>query len=258
MLNNPTGQTIINNALTYLGILEQGGAPSSSDSNFGLSTLNTLWDALQIDEGMIFGVAVSHVGPVAPNVQIITFGIGGVVPAVPSRIFGVQWYATVGAGQNRKEIRIVDAATYFAHGDLNASASAPDEIFFDWNINESNLEGGPFGVGQLNAYLYPVPNCPTTSYIDFETGSPFLAWTLAGAVYLPYGFQDLLEWILAFRMLSGFGAVVSGEVVQNVTQNGAAAEARVRAMNARNRMIPAQSAEPPQLQLQQAAPQKGA
>src|ERR1035441_2120402 len=51
-----TGQWIVNRALTILGMLEQGGQPSLSDSTAALDMLNVMWDAWSIDEGLIYAL----------------------------------------------------------------------------------------------------------------------------------------------------------------------------------------------------------
>ena len=50
----PTGQQIVSDALTIMGILEQGGTPSVSDSVDCLGALNVFWQAWGIDEGLIY------------------------------------------------------------------------------------------------------------------------------------------------------------------------------------------------------------
>ncbi len=56
----PTGQAIINSALTAIGILEQGGTPSVSDSVDALSELNAAWNAWGIDDGLIYAIIANR------------------------------------------------------------------------------------------------------------------------------------------------------------------------------------------------------
>ncbi len=53
---SPTGQNIVDGALTVLGILDQGGTSSVSDSSDALQKLNEMWNAYGIDEGLIYAV----------------------------------------------------------------------------------------------------------------------------------------------------------------------------------------------------------
>lgn len=93
----PSGQTIVNNALTDLGILEQGGTPSVSDSNDALTELNSMWDAWSIDESMIYAlVAQRFVWSAA--IAFYTIGPGGQLNAqIPARIYKA-WYVTASGG----------------------------------------------------------------------------------------------------------------------------------------------------------------
>ena len=94
----PYGQVLINNALTILGILEQGGTPSNSDAADALVTLNSYWEAAGIDEGWIYAVqqqqftwtathASAGIGPTAAS----PFNV-----AVPSRIYNATFVLSTG------------------------------------------------------------------------------------------------------------------------------------------------------------------
>lgn len=82
-----TGQAIIDGALTALGLLEQGGTPSVSDSQDSLNELNSMWDAWSIDEGMIYAVIAQRYAWAA-NIGFYTIGAGGSFNGqVPARIY---------------------------------------------------------------------------------------------------------------------------------------------------------------------------
>lgn len=56
----PTGQTIINNALTALNILEAGGTPSGSESSDLLGELNVMLDGWATEETLVPSVATAR------------------------------------------------------------------------------------------------------------------------------------------------------------------------------------------------------
>jgi len=226
----PTGQAIVNSALTALGLLEQGGTPSVSDSNDSLAELNAMWDAWQIDEGLIYSEISTQFILVAATPSY-TIGPGAVFAMTPrpTRIFRAFSVATVGAGTNRSPIDVVPAERYYAHQDLAASASAPEEVYHDNN---------PDATGRSLIYLWPVPTVPTATKLELETGVPFTAWTLAGNLVVPFGYLDAINYALAFRLLPRFGVAVAAEVAQLVTALGQKAEGRIRQLNATNRMLP--------------------
>src|SRR5205814_2203808 len=96
----PSGQTIINSALSAIGILEQGGTPSNSDSVDALGELNAMWDAWGIDEGLIYAVSALQ-GALVANKGVYTLGATGeFVAPRPGRIYkasiisGVSFSAT--------------------------------------------------------------------------------------------------------------------------------------------------------------------
>jgi hypothetical protein len=227
----PTGQVIINNALISLGILEQGGVPSASDSIDALGELNAMWEAWGVDEGLIY--AVLPIGPfdLAANVPSYTIGPAANfnTPQRPSRIYQAVFIATVGAASNRSSLKIIESTAYFGHSDLAASASTPDEIYPDYNVDAS---------GYAKIYFWPVPTCPTASKLELNVGVPFAAWSLATNYNLPYGYQDDIQYALAYRLMPRFGVAVAQEVAQLITAMGLKAEARIRGMNSKNRQLP--------------------
>lgn len=229
----PTGQVVINNALTKLTINELGGTPSVTDSTAALSELNNQWGSWGIDEGLIFSQIIltkALAAGVTPN----TIGTGGSINAQsPPKV-----YAAYIAGTNRNELKIVDAKTYFGHNDLTASAVTPDEVYIDFNVDPTT------GLG--NVYTWPIQSGTPT--LNLLVSVPFQAWALAVNTILPPGYQDAIEWALAFRLIPSFGAIVPPQIQQSVMAEGQKAEQRLRQMNRANRQLPAGSEQLPPLQ----------
>jgi hypothetical protein len=94
----PTGQVIVNGALTDLGILEQGGTPSVSDSVDALGELNGMWEQWGVDENFIYAVLAKRF-PTAASVGNYTIGVGGQfnMPR-PGRIYEARFLTALGAG----------------------------------------------------------------------------------------------------------------------------------------------------------------
>lgn len=313
----PTGQTIINNALTALGILEQSGDPSTSDSNDALAELNAMWEAWGIDEGLIYAQTPARF-PLAANVGSYTIGPGGFfnIPQMPARIYravfttvnggaiatqslgspgegyaagdtglvpgangapaayvintvgpggvvetytitaagtgfvagygyqtqtgGAQPGAGVGftlniltvsaGGQTRTELKVVEANTYYGHRDLQASAQTPDECYPSYN---------PDSNGFARIHLFPVPTiAASAATLELDIGVLFVSWTLADNYVLPPGFQDAIQYALAWRLLPRFGVAVAKEVAEVIEQLGEKSQDRILKMNALNRQKP--------------------
>lgn len=230
MASTVTGQQIVNAALTILGILMPGGTASGSDSTDLLAELNAMWDAWQIDAGLIFSI-LKVTGALSANVASYTIGTGATINVDrPSKIFSAFIVATVGSASNRNELKIVSAAEYYRHNDLAASASTPDELFPDFNVAKATNFG--------TVYLWPVPTVPTATSLELEVGVPFFTWDLATTVYIPYGYLDALQYALAWRAIPRFGAAVMPNIAEYVSNIGSKAEARIRAMNAQNLQTP--------------------
>lgn len=234
---NPTGQQIITNALTYLGINEQGGVPNTSDSNAALEILNSTWDGWGIDEGLIYAVTTTQYA-LTSGTGSYSFGPTGVAPfnvTPPSRIYKAVFVSAT----NRTPLRIVSQEEYFSHGDLAAAAKQPEEVYYDWNLAP--------GTGNGTIYLWPVQNV-AGSNLELETANKFVAWALGTAYFIPPGYQDAIEWVLAFKCLPMFGVAVSQAVAQMVTANALKGEARLREMNALNRKLTIPAVISPEIQ----------
>ncbi len=132
-------------------------------------------------------------------------------------------------GQNRNELKIIESGTYYAHNDLSASGATPDELYPDYNVNVN---------GYATLYLYPVPLVLSATNLELQAGVAFTAWTLTDNYQIPQGFQDVLNYALAWRLMPRYGAAVSEQVAVMVGQLGQKAEARIRAMVANNRQMP--------------------
>ena len=242
----PTGQVIITSALTALGINEQGGIPSVSDSADALLELNAMWNAWGIDEGLIFAVQQLQFA-LAANVGTYPVGPSAAAPfnvALPSRIYKAV-FVTAGG---RTEIDVVPQQQYFSHNDLAASAVSPDELYPDFNPSPTT--------GSASFNLWPVPSV-SGAKLEIEAGAAFSSWALGTNYILPQGFQDAIQYCLAFRLLPRFGVAVAQQVAAVVTSLAQKAEARIREMNAFNRKLPPAAVAAPGTQEAPAAPVKG-
>ena len=228
-----TGQQIVNDALTYLALMDPGGTPSASDSSTCLQVLNNMWESWGIDEGLIYAL-VPFSGNLVTATSSYTIGDGATFDTPrPARIYKAFYVL----GSNRNELNIVDATRYFEHNDLTASAATPDELYPDYNVDED---------GFATLYLWPVPTFVSGSpQLQILQGVNFTTWTLTDTYQIPQAYRDALGWALAFRALPIFGEAVGQGAAQIVAAEGAKAEARLRAMNAKNRQIPEQAAMTP-------------
>ncbi len=221
----PTGTTIVTNALTILGIVEQGGTPSASDAQDGITELNQMWDAWGIDEGLIFAVQqVSKALTAATASMTIGSGATWNIP-VPNRVYKA-FITTTG---NRNEIKVVSSDTYFAHNDLTASATTPDEVYIDFNVSPTT--------GFATVYTWPVQSGTPT--LELTVGTTFTLWDSSTNIDIPQGFQDAITYALAWRLINRFGMIVPQTIQQSVAGLAEKAELRIREMTKINRQLPA-------------------
>lgn len=205
-----TGQTLITSALTILGINSQGGTPSATDSTDALGELNAMWNAWQIDEGLIWAIhdlSVALVSGTASYNQTI------------HRLYKA---AFVSAG-NRSELAIINQDQYYSHNDLAATAVAPDEVFPNYETP-----------GTCTLKIWPVISISSTT-MDLQVAVPFVTWDLTTAVTIPDGYQDAIQYALAARLLPRYGVAVAQEVASVVLAESGKAQQRIREMNAINR-----------------------
>ncbi len=221
----PSGQTIINNALTVLGVNELGGTPSASDSTDCLGELNRMWSGWGIDEGLIFAVK-ALTAPLTAAVGSYTIGLGAAINTQsPARIYRAV-FVTGAAG--RIQLRIVDQNEYYSHADLAAAALAPDQLYPDFNIDPST--------GFATLKLYPIQSV-TGSSLEMEIAVPFIAWSLAGVYMLPEGYEDAITQALAWRLIPRYSMIVPTELAQVIQEVGQKAELRIREANKMNRKL---------------------
>jgi len=224
-----TGQTIINNALSALGMLEQGGTPSGSDSNDALLRLKMLTGQWRIQELFVWSVGLSTSSLVANQ---RSYGIGpgaadfGTLPRpayIEQALIGL-------AGPNpaktiNHELHIVSQQEYGAHPDLNAAAAIPEELYND--------RASPFST----LYLYPVPRCATATSLLLYTWAQIPDWDLTTAADLPDGYEEAVTNALSIRLAPAFGAAIATEVLQTCSALAQQAEQNIRALNAKARGI---------------------
>lgn len=226
-----SGQQIITRALSDLGLVEQGGAPSVSDSTFALDKLNDIWESWSVNEDFIYEVAATQFAltgatasyPIGPSATA-PFNV-----ARPARIYGAAMVATVGSGANRSQLHVVSAPEYYAHHDLAAAATSAEELYPDYADSSSDA---------MTLYLWPVPSCPTVTKLELQYGVIFTVWTLAGAYQIPPGYAEALRSALAWGLLPSFGVAVQQQIAEVVRENGLKAMATLAAANAFNRQRP--------------------
>lgn len=131
-------------------------------------------------------------------------------------------------GQNRNEIKVVNANQYYSHGDLNALSMTPDELYPDFNPDDD---------GFIRLYLWPILTIgPAT--LELVQAVIFKTWTVTDNYNITAGTLGDIQWALAFRLLSTYGTAVQPQIAEQITANATKAELRLRQANRINRQLP--------------------
>lgn len=246
----PSATQIATNVLiNRLGLNDPGGSVSSSDTQLVYTVMNEMLQQWSIDRPMIYTIAANQY-PLSSGIASYTYGPGGTWSTTVgvNRIENAVFVSTVGTATSRKPLQIVPAAVYYAHGDTSASATTSDEIYPDYNYTSS----------QMTVRLFPVPSCPTTSYVELQTWQPLPQFPdLTTNVVLRDGYQECIEWNVAFKLLPTFGVTIRPETAQIVALEAANTQKRIRALNAANGFLAPENSNVAAAQMASQPPQEG-
>lgn len=216
-----SGQTLINNSLVNLGILEQGGTPSVSDSNEALTRLNYMLGQWHIQDKFVPSVGTAAYALTAAQ-AVYPIGPAATAPFNVARPTFIQRASIqVGTGPI-VPLRLIEQQEYRSITDLTATAAYPQILYNDRASPASNL------------YFWPIPTGTPNVILDtwFQLAS---FATLATSVDLPDGYAEAISNALAVRLMSMFGIAVDSQVGTLVSSLALQAEASIVALNARAR-----------------------
>jgi hypothetical protein len=219
-----TAQTLINNAMTNLGVLEQGGTPNASDSAEGLRLLNYMIGQWHIDERFIWQKQTLSISPLTANTGTYQIGSSASSPFNVARPTFIEAAYISFVGPASKVItNKLDQLTpeeWNDLADLSATAEIPQKLYYD--------RGSPNGT--IN--LYPIPRC------NVVTGIVLLVWAqlatfanLATSVDLPDGYPEAITNALAVRMIPMFGVAINQQVAQLTSELAKQAENTIATLN---------------------------
>lgn len=224
-----SAQTLINIALTNLGILEQGGVPNASDSNASLVLLNLMIQQWHLQDKFIWSVGTASYALTA-SVGVYPIGTGASSPFNVARPTFVQ-QALIGlpgpnpSNQITYPLRIITQQEYGLISDLKALAHIPQVLYNDYASPTSNL------------YLWPVPRASLTTNLILSTWAQLGAFAaLATTVDLPDGYPEAITNALGVRLLPMFGVAVQPQVASLVSALAQQGEAAIAELNARTRI----------------------
>ena len=234
-----TAQTIINAALTNLGLLEQGGTPSVSDSNDALAKLNMMLGQWRIQELLIWSVGFSSYSLVA-NQKSYSIGPAG-ADFNTARPDWIERASVTLAGPNpanpvERTVRVTYSPEEFQLvPDKDAAGAIPDFLYCD--------RASPISL----LYPWPVPRCVTATKLVLYTWAQIADFaTLATSADLPDGYAEAIANGLATRLVPSFGSVIPPQIADYCAKLALGAEQSIARLNAKARglMIAPESGQP--------------
>lgn len=215
-----SAQTLINNALVNLGVLDQGGIPSVSDSNEAFTRLNYLLGQWRIQQRFIYEVAFAQYALTA-NMGVYPIGPTATAPfAVPPPNFIVRAYIalTVSGDVVTFGLDPLTAQEFNDLADLTATAKVPQKMYYDRSSPN----------GTIN--LYPRPLCAVATYIQLLTWVQISNFAnLAATVDLPDGYPEAISNALGLRLCNMFG--ITGPQMDLMSALAKQAEDSITALN---------------------------
>jgi hypothetical protein len=186
-----TGNDVITEALTLLGVIYPGQTISSSAQTTGQTSLNNMlgeWSAQQL---AVFSISKGTF-PLTPGAGAYSIGTGATWNTTrPEKI--ESWAAITGAGAVGSG-KPVDAATFVAIAkDRTATGSVIQALLYDAEYPTGNI------------YVYPLPNGNVTSvelwmWVQFTVISDFTQ-----TINFPPGYLKAISYNLAADLAPKFG-----------------------------------------------------
>jgi hypothetical protein len=226
----PTFTTIGTNVLTRLGLCDPGAGVSASDLSFLQTICNEMLSAWSIDRPLIYTLIEQSFALVS-GTGSYTIGLGGTFDTTPNGPPNHIEQAFIKTGTQRNELTIVNAQQYRAHNDLAATSSCPDEMYPDYS----------FGASLANVSFWPIPTFTGSLNVNINYWQPLPSFPdLTTNVPLRDGYQECIEWNLAYKALPTFGMSVQAATAEIVAQQADSSQRRVRNLNNLNGMLPAE------------------
>ena len=217
-----SGQALINIALTNLGVLEQGGTPSVSDSTDALTKLNLMIEQWRIQNRLIWSVGQASFALVAATASYTIGPTGAFATNRPDYIESAQ-IGYLGPNVTKQVVsplKLISQSEYAGIRDLNTAAAIPERLYND--------RGSPNSI----LYLWPVPRVASATNLILYTWAQLLGYaSLITSNDLPDGYAEGIANALAVRLIPSFGAAIAPEVAQWCSQIALQAENKISDLN---------------------------
>lgn len=185
-------QTLVNDALTELGIYQPGHAPSGDDSDFVLGKLNRIFDNWNTDARAIYAAAFTRY-VLTPSLSPHTIGPDSATFTVtqrPQAIDGASLLIGSGVSLVRLPIKVRDKAWWQTVRVPNLQSNIPLDVYYE----------PTWPNGALN--FWPVPSVAYA--VELRTNLVLAQVALTDSFWLPPGYRDAVTLTLAESLIVPF------------------------------------------------------
>lgn len=196
-----TGQSIIEDALLDIGVGSPNQSVPQSVLNHGLRSLNRMWSSWSAELGPVYATTTdTHSWPSGSISQ--TIGSGGDINTVrPIEITSIQTQKdSLDYTLNRVSYEQFQTTVL-----KTISTDYPDVFAY--------LKGYPLGT----IYMFPVP--ASTLTVTINSKKALTAFTMAGTIALPDGYEEAILKNLAIELAPAHGKSVRQETVLRAKQS---------------------------------------
>ena len=196
-----TGQSLIEDSLLEIGVGSPNQSLPQSVLNHGLRALNRMWSSWSAELGPVYAItSETHSWPSGSISQ--TIGSGGDIDTVrPIEIMSLQTQKdSLDYTPNRVSYEQFQTTVL-----KTVSTDYPDVYAY--------LKGNPLGT----IYLFPVP--ASTLTVTINSKKALSAFTMAGTIDLPDGYEEAVLKNLAIELAPSHGKSVRQEVVLRARQS---------------------------------------
>lgn len=201
-----TGLDLVKASLRLIRAIGAGETPSAEDSDDALKAINLMLEAWGL-ERLIVSEIRDESFTLAVSTASYTIGSGQTWNTTkPTMIQS----AYVRESTIDYPVSIITSKMYYALSQKALTSTLPDKLYY---LNALNSATG-------TVYVHPVPTVANTIYL--QTWRPITAFTLAGTVALPPGYERAIKYNGAIELAPEWGKVASAEIVEIARESKAA------------------------------------
>lgn len=209
-----TVSDIVSDAFGLIGQLAIGETLPDAEAQQGLATLNRLLDALWLERLAVYRVNTESFTWTGGQTSR-TMGSGGNFDTTrPARILS----AFQRVNSVDYPIRVVDESQYRPLDDKTTGSDLIERIYAD------------YGVSLVTLYAYPVPSTSVSVHIQSHARLTTVS-ALTDTVTLPPGYEELLVYRLALRLMPWYPGATSAETAREVKNTARALTDSIKRIN---------------------------